>query len=630
MFLSLLFLPLIGFLLIIVLGRFVNRYFLMVLNLSSLIVAIFFSLYLLLDMFTNNTNAVIDLGNWISLGLFNIKWQFLFDTLSLTMTFLVLTISTFVHFYSWEYMGSDPHFLRFMSYLSIFTFFMLLFVTAGNFLQMFFGWEGVGLSSYLLINFWFTRLQANKSAMKAIIVNRISDLFLYFSIFTLFLVLGTVDYLNVFQIAGVTNVNSIWLTFITLCIFVGAVGKSAQLGLHTWLPDAMEGPTPVSALLHAATMVTAGVFLLIRCSTLLELTPFTLLLILFIGGLTTFMAGTIGCFQNDIKKVVAYSTCSQLGYMFLICGLGHFNVSFFHLFNHAFFKALLFLGSGSVIHALLDEQDIRKMGGLFKTLPITYISFFIASLALAGIPYLTGFYSKDLLIELNFATYTISSIFIYWLALFSVFFTSFYSTRLLYYVFLGWPNYQTFKVVESGNIIILVLVVLTFSSIFVGFFGRELFVGVGTDVWQQSINIITNNNFFETELSFILGGVYSKNKLFPLIITLLAVLIAGICLFFWSRIITNSWFRQLYTFINQKWYFDLIYFNFIVTPIMEVGYNITFKLVDRGVLEAFGSTSIYNQLHRIYVWYRSIFESGSLYVYITAQIILIVILLINF
>jgi NADH:ubiquinone oxidoreductase subunit 5 (subunit L)/multisubunit Na+/H+ antiporter MnhA subunit len=249
--------------------------------------------------------------------------------------------------------------------------------------------------------------------MKAIIVNRISDLFLYFSIFTLFFVFGTLDYSVVFYVSGITDFDPLWVSFIGFCILIGAVGKSAQLGLHTWLPDAMEGPTPVSALLHAATMVTAGVFLLVRCSFFLESASFILLLILFIGGLTTFMAGTIGCFQNDIKKVIAYSTCSQLGYMFLICGLGHFHVSFFHLFNHAFFKALLFLGAGSVIHALLDEQDIRKMGGLFKTVPITYISFFIGSLALAGIPYLTGFYSKDLLIELTFSTYSISSIFIY-------------------------------------------------------------------------------------------------------------------------------------------------------------------------------------------------------------------------
>lgn len=241
-------------------------------------------------------------------------------------------------------------------------------------------------------------------------------------------------------------------------------------------------PTPVSALLHAATMVTAGVYLLIRCSPLLEFTPTILLCVLFIGGLTTFVAGTIGCFQNDIKKIIAYSTCSQLGYMFLICGLGYFNVSFFHLFNHAFFKALLFLGAGSVIHALLDEQDIRKMGGLFYSLPITYVSFFIGSLALAGIPYLTGFYSKDLLIELTFSTYSVSSVFIYWLALASVFFTAFYSTRLAYYVFFGWPNYNTFKVAESGNIILFVLLFLSVLSLIVGFNGKELFVGPGSSL----------------------------------------------------------------------------------------------------------------------------------------------------
>jgi len=632
MFLSLLFLPLAGFFVTILFSRFVTRAFIMYLNIASLIIAILIALRLLVDVLVFNSSSVVDLGSWMSIGLFNIKWQMLFDSLSLTMTFLVLVISTFVHFYSWEYMGSDPHFLRFISYLSIFTFFMLLFVTAGNFLQMFFGWEGVGLSSYLLINFWFTRLQANKSAMKAIIVNRISDLFLYFSIFTIYFVFGTLDYINIFQIVIISDTDTLWFSFICFCILVGAVGKSAQLGLHTWLPDAMEGPTPVSALLHAATMVTAGVFLLIRCSPLLEMTPFIMVLILFMGGLTTFMAGTIGCFQNDIKKVVAYSTCSQLGYMFLICGLGHFNVSFFHLFNHAFFKALLFLGSGSVIHALLDEQDIRKMGGLFATLPITYISFFIASLTLAGIPYLTGFYSKDLLIELTFATFAVSSVFIYWLALFSVFFTAFYSTRLFYYVFMGWPNYQTFKVAESGNIILFVLVGLSFLSIFVGFLGRELFVGVGVDSWQQSINILTTNNFFETELSFIFGGSLAVNKMFPLFITLLATLAACVLLLLWNNIITNHSFRYFYTFVNQKWYFDLIYFNFLIIPIIEIGYTVTFKLIDRGILEAWGSTSISNRLESIFYLLRQTVESGSLYGYIALQlpIILVLLAIINF
>lgn len=623
MFLNLLFLPLIGFLSIIFFGRFVTRYFIVQLNLFCLLISICFTVVLINDVVVNDSVTTINMGYWIKVGAFIVPWQLLFDPLSLIMVFLVLIISALVHFYSWEYMGEDPHFLRFLSYLSIFTFFMLLFVTSGNFLQMFFGWEGVGLSSYLLINFWFTRLQANKSAMKAIIVNRISDLFLYFSIFVLFFIFGTLDYLTIFTVVGISEISVFWLTLICFCLFMGAVGKSAQLGLHTWLPDAMEGPTPVSALLHAATMVTAGVFLLVRCSILLELVSFVLLLILFIGGLTTFVAGSIGCFQNDIKKIIAYSTCSQLGYMFLVLGLGYFDVSFFHLFNHAFFKALLFLGSGSVIHSLLDEQDIRRMGGLFASLPVTYISFFIASLALAGIPYLSGFYSKDLLIELTYTTYTFTSVFSYWLALFSVFFTAFYSTRILYYVFWGWPNYVTFRLMESGNTILLVLGILSVSSIFIGYLSRDFLIGMGTSVWQNSVAILKANHFIETELSFIFAGWLATNKLFPLLVTLSGVIVSFFVLFVWLNLVSHYTFRLLYIFINQKWFYDLIYFNFIISILISLAYNVMFKLIDRGLLEFMGSMGVSTSLNKLYATNRFIFETGNLYSYLTIQIVLL-------
>jgi len=323
------------------------------------------------------------------------------------MLIVVTLISSLVHLYSTEYMSHDPHLTRFMSYLSLFTFFMLILITANNFLQMFVGWEGVGLSSYLLINFWFTRIQANKSAIKAMLVNRVGDFFILLALFAIYFVFNSLDYDVVFSLVPLMTTYQITIgnflfsaiDLICLFLFLGAMGKSAQLGLHTWLPDAMEGPTPVSALIHAATMVTAGVFLLARCSFLFEFSPLVLNFIMLIGASTAFFASTTGLFQNDIKKVIAYSTCSQLGYMIFACGLSSYEVGIFHLSNHAFFKALLFLGAGSIIHAVSDEQDMRKMGGLKNLLPFSYSIMLIGSLALVGFPFLTGFYSKDLILE---------------------------------------------------------------------------------------------------------------------------------------------------------------------------------------------------------------------------------------
>jgi proton-translocating NADH-quinone oxidoreductase chain L len=338
------------------------------------------------------------------------------------MLVLVVFVSLLVHLYSIDYMNGDPHIIRFLGYLSLFTFFMLMLVTSGNFVQLFLGWEGVGLSSYLLINFWYTRVQANKSAMKAIIVNRFGDFGIYFSLLVIFFFCKSFDFGVVFNLIqlldaqdGITflgfNINRV--DFIVIFLFLGAIGKSAQLGLHTWLPDAMEGPTPVSALIHAATMVTAGVFVLIRSSPILEYSSSGLFLVSLIGGLTALFAGTVGLVQYDIKKVIAYSTCSQLGYMFFACGMSNYSVGLFHLFNHGFFKALLFLGAGSVIHALLDEQDMRKMGGLIKLMPLTYMAILVGSLSLTGFPFLTGFYSKEVVLEIAFSKFSINSFFIY-------------------------------------------------------------------------------------------------------------------------------------------------------------------------------------------------------------------------
>jgi proton-translocating NADH-quinone oxidoreductase chain L len=420
------------------------------------------------------------------------------------MLFVVTFISTLVHLYSTEYMAEDPHLPRFMSYLSLFTFFMLILVTSNNFLQMFVGWEGVGLSSFLLINFWFTRIQANKAAMKAMIVNRVGDFFILCALFAIHYLCGSLEYDIVFSTAPYMADLSFTelgysipvLDVICIALFLGAMGKSAQLGLHTWLPDAMEGPTPVSALIHAATMVTAGVFLLARCSFLFELSPTALVFIQYIGASTAIFAASTGLFQNDMKKVIAYSTCSQLGYMVFAAGLSNYDVSVFHLSNHAFFKALLFLAAGSVIHAVADEQDMRKMGGLKKLLPFSYSVVVIGSLALVGFPFLAGFYSKDVILEAAFAKNTINSHFCFYLGTFAAFFTAFYSTRLLYLVFLAEPNgnrVTTFGAHEPTWRMALPLFLLAIFSITVGYFTKDIFIGFGSDFWDNSIFILSQN-----------------------------------------------------------------------------------------------------------------------------------------
>jgi len=368
-----------------------------------------FSIVLLLKNFLFNSIIVTYLNLWFSCGSLIVSWELLGDNLTFSMVFVVTFISLLVHIYSCEYMGSDPHLTRFLSYLSLFTFFMLILVTASNFIQMFVGWEGVGLSSYLLINFWFTRLQANKAAIKAMLFNRIADILMLFGLFAIYICFESFDYTIIFSIAPFFlnfEFNFIFfsitcLKFICLFLFLGAMGKSAQLGFHNWLPDAMEGPTPVSALIHAATMVTAGIFLLIRCSFLFELVPQVLQFIAFIGALTAFFGASTGFFFHDLKRVIAFSTCSQLGYMMLACGLERFNVAFFHLVTHAFFKALLFLTAGAIIHSMFDEQDIRKFGGSLKYLPLTYICFLIGSLNLIGFPFLSGFFFKRSFIRIS-------------------------------------------------------------------------------------------------------------------------------------------------------------------------------------------------------------------------------------
>lgn len=548
----------------------------------------------------------ITLSPWIIAGSFKLYWDFIFDSLTATMLVVVLTISTVVHIYSISYMAHDPHIIRFMSYLSLFTFFMLVLVTANNYIQMFVGWEGVGLCSYLLINFWYTRIQANKAAIKAMLVNRVGDISIIFAIVTIFYVFKSVDYSTIFALASyftnmtinIFNYDLHVLNLICIFIFIGAVGKSAQIGLHIWLPDAMEGPTPVSALIHAATMVTAGVFVICRSSFIFEYAPFALTIVTIVGALTTFYAATIGLVQNDLKKVIAYSTCSQLGYMIFACGISGYNVSMYHLTNHAFFKALLFLSAGSVIHSMHDEQDMRRMGGLLKVLPFTYSMFMIGSFALLGFPFLSGYYSKDFLLELSFASFSIQSHFAYILGSLAAFCTAFYSIRLLMLTFMVRTNaYKSvfMKAHDAPILIALPLSILAILSIFVGFIFHELAVGFGSDFWLNSIFVSFNHNYV-VEAEFLPFMI----KIFPVVLSLFGFCMALIIYNYFTNtlnnLIKNNFFRELYMFLNKKWYFDKIYAESIYQKLLFMSYNPLYAVFDKGIFNILGPRVLTNTL----------------------------------
>jgi NADH-ubiquinone oxidoreductase chain 5 len=553
----------------------------------------------------------VRLGTWIYSDIFQLDWGFYIDNLTVIMLIVVNIVSALVHLYSTDYMAHDPHLSRFMSYLSLFTFFMLVLVTGDNFVILFLGWEGVGLCSYLLISFWYTRLQANKSAIKALVVNRVADFALTIGMVIIFFIFKSLDFHVVFPLipffsnSTITFLNFELFVLPVICtlLFIGAMGKSAQIGLHTWLPDAMEGPTPVSALIHAATMVTAGVFLIIKCSPIFEYVPSILSIITFIGATTAFFSATVGLVQNDIKKVIAYSTCSQLGYMIFACGLSNYHVSLFHLANHAFFKALLFLSAGAIIHSLSNEQDMRKFGSLSPLLPFTSIMLLIGSLSLMGFPFLTGYYSKDLILELAFTKYTVEGSFAYTLGLITAFFTSYYSFRVFYMTFI-YKNNSFRQVIshvhELPYKMAISLAILSLGSIFLGYFAKDLLVGLGTDFWNQSILILPQNNnqldaeFFGLanliECSFY-NSTYSWRfiKLLPFFSSLFAV---GLVCYIFSKNSQIIECRNLYQFLTFKWYFDAIYNEYINISILRFAYTTTFKSFDKGLLEIFGPHGI--------------------------------------
>ncbi len=558
------------------------------------------------DVALAGNTQIIPLLQWVHSGNFQVDWAIRVDTLTAVMLVVVTGVSALVHLYSIGYMHDDDGRPRFFSYLSFFTFAMLMLVTANNFLQTYFGWEGVGLASYLLIGFWYKKPEANAAAIKAFIVNRVGDFGFALGIFGIYYVFGTLDYSQVFAaapgIAGKTFLFAGYhvdiLTTLCLLLFLGAMGKSAQLFLHTWLPDAMEGPTPVSALIHAATMVTAGVFLVCRCSPLFEYAPRALDVVTFIGASTAFFAASVGMFQNDIKRVIAYSTCSQLGYMFFAAGVSAYGASMFHLFTHGFFKALLFLGAGSVIRALHHEQDMRKMGGLVKHIPFTWLMMLIGTVSLTGLglPFTglgaAGFYSKDTIIASAFAAHTNMGDYAFALGVFSAFMTAFYSWRLMFMTFHGdfrGDKHALGHIHESPAVMLAPLVVLALGSLFAGAVFYDMFVGSTHEAfWKTSLAVLTNHNALNGA-PFVPAWV----ELAPFIAS-----IAGLGVAYYYYIMHPELPRQIaarrsliYLFLYNKWYFDELYDFLFVRPALRLG-RILWKEGDGKIIDGLGPDGI--------------------------------------
>jgi NADH-quinone oxidoreductase subunit L len=588
---------------------------------SSLLVSIstILSMIIFYNVITNGYENNFLIATWINSGSLNVNWSIKIDALSSVMLVVVTLISSLVHIYSIGYMSNDPHKPRFMSYLSLFTFAMLTLVTADNFLQLFFGWEGVGLCSYFLIGFWFKKDTANAAAIKAFLVNRVGDFGLALGIFLIFYLFGTVNYSEVFnQIPQIMDKNLFFLGFnvkaidlVCLLLFIGAMGKSAQIFLHTWLPDAMEGPTPVSALIHAATMVTAGVFLVVRCSPIFEYSPLTLSIITIVGMTTAFFAATVALVQTDIKKIIAYSTCSQLGYMFFAAGVGAYNVAMFHLFTHAFFKALLFLGSGSVIHAFKNEQDINQMGGVWKKLPYTWILMIIGTLALTGFPFLSGFYSKDAIIEFAYLKDSTTGYYAAGIGIFTAFLTSIYSWRLIFKTFHGEYNNKTIRIEqthESPLIMIVPLIILSFGAIFAGFVFKDLFLGYNdlSNFWGISIKFLVPLSTEHPPLWFLL--------LTPALVILSIPI--SYYLFVKNKDLTKGIVdtnKPLYNFLLNKWYFDELYDLIFVNTSKKIG-NFFWKVGDLRIIDGFGPDGISLLIKNLSLKAKK-FQTGFIYQY---------------
>ena len=620
--------PLIAFIIVGLLGRKLGDLPSQLITCAGVITAAAASIALFFEVALGHEPRIVPLMTWISSGDFNVAWTLRVDQLAVVMMCVINIVSACVHVYSVGYMSHDDSKPRFMAYLSLFTFAMLMLVTSDNLLQLFFGWEGVGLASYLLIGFWFKKPSANAAAMKAFIVNRVGDLGLTLGIMATFVVFGTIQFDGIFDnaanFADATfnffgyQVHA--LTLICLLLFVGAVGKSAQLGLHTWLPDAMEGPTPVSALIHAATMVTAGVFLVTRFSPVFEYAPDALMVVCFLGALTAIVAATVGMTQFDIKRVIAYSTMSQLGYMFFALGVSAYPAAMFHLMTHAFFKALLFLGAGSVIHAMSDEQDMRNMGGIWKKIPITYTLMWIGSLALAGIIPFAGYYSKDMVLEAAWASGSSVGQFAYWIGIVAALLTAFYSWRLIIMAFHGKPraDHHTMEHVHESPVVMLIpLFVLAVGALAAGYVFYDNFVGHHmAEFWGKSIFILEENNSVEKA-----HHVAAWVKYLPLGIGALGILLGYIAYMFVPGIParTVSLFKPVHTLFYRKWFFDELYNAVFVKNSFRLG-NFFWTKGDQATIDGLGPNGIASMSRR-FAGVLSRFQSGFVFQYAFVMII---------
>ena len=645
MYSAIVFLPLFGFLIAGGFGRYIGARGAEIVTTGFLMISAILSWVAFFQVGLGHQTALVDIAPWFASGALKVDWALRIDSLTAVMLIVVNTVSALVHLYSVGYMSEDPSRPRFFAYLSLFTFAMLMLVTADNLAQMFFGWEGVGLASYLLIGFWYDRPSANAAAIKAFIVNRIGDFGFALGIFLVFTLFGTISLNDIFARAPEVAKGSFhfvgfdWpsVTLACLLLFMGAMGKSAQFLLHTWLPDAMEGPTPVSALIHAATMVTAGVFMVARLSPLFEQAPFAQSVVLVIGGLTSIFAATIALVQNDIKRVIAYSTCSQLGYMFVALGAGAYSVGIFHLLTHACFKALLFLGAGSVITAMHHEQDMRRMGGLRSSIPVTFAMMVVGTIAITGVPFTAGFYSKDAIINAAYATDRPGHVFAYLCTTIAALFTAFYSWRLVFMTFFGTPKWAAANALaahgadahadddhahhgplvphESPWVMLVPLIVLAAGALFAGFLFKGVFLGEAAEhFWNGGL-------VFEED-------IIKKSEEVPFVVehAPLIMMLIGAGLAYWFYIANTTLPGRLaaanpilYRFLLNKWYFDEIYEVIFVRSAKAIG-RFLWKEGDGRLIDGFGPDGV---SARVIDVARGVvrLQSGYLYHYAFAMLI---------
>ena len=627
--------PLLGSIIAGFFGRSIGDRGAQLVTVAGVVISALASVVLFNDVALNGHAYTIELFTWIKSGSFVAPWALRFDTLTVVMLIVVTFVSSCVHIYSIGYMSHDPHKPRFQAYLSLFTFAMLMLVTADNFVQMFFGWEGVGLMSYLLIGFWYERPSANDAAIKAFVQNRVGDFGFALGIFAVFDLFHSVDFTTVFKAAPAMagmQLHFLWfdanaLTICCLLLFMGAVAKSAQFGLHTWLLDAMEGPTPVSALIHAATMVTAGIFMVARLSPLFEFSPTASAVVTVFGATTAFVAASIAITQFDIKRIIAYSTMSQLGYMMFACGVSAYNAAIFHLMTHGFFKALLFLGAGSVIHAMSDEQDIRKMGGLWRLIPVTYVLLWIGNLALAGIPLFSGYFSKDSILEAAYAAGTPVGMYAYWMGIITAFLTAFYSWRLLFVTFHGKSRadqHTLEHVHESPRVMLLPCAFLAVGAVLAGALAYTWFIGDGrVGFWRDAVLILPGNDTIARTHH---GAVPEWAEVLPTVVAVAGIVIAFLFYMVWTglpRFFTLG-FKPVHTFLYNHWYVDSFYGWLIVNPLLALG-RLCWKTGDGTVIDGLGPEGV-AAATRYFGQRASRLQSGYVFHYAFAMVIGVVVM----